>query len=71
MGSALESKNKSQILKNIDAYVECSQFISIGRTRDGMYKLYPRVKDRVVFNACVKQKGADISDNWVKEVKKE
>jgi len=66
MGSALESKNKSQILKNIDAYVEC-----IGRTRDGMYKLYPRVKDRVVFNACVKQKGADISDEWVKEVKKE
>lgn len=70
MGCALEMKNKSELLRNIDAYVECAQFLSIAHTKDGIYKMYPRVKDKAIFNSCIKNKGGNILDEWVKEVKK-
>jgi hypothetical protein len=70
MPAALETTDKNKAIKAMDTYLACDSFTGI-TMKGGVYKIYPRVKHREAFYACVKEKGGDINKEWVEGEKKD
>lgn len=67
--AGIEFKNKEEAFKEASIYLECSTFASVSKNKSGQFKVYPRCnkKDKPAFFSCVKQKGAKLSEDWIKD----
>jgi hypothetical protein len=69
MACSFEAKGKDQAIHVASMYLECAPFVSIAG-KGGSYKIYPRVKDKSAFAACVGTK-APVNPEWVNGEKKD